>query len=483
MATALLLTVCFTSAALADGDTRGWYGGVDGFYSNLRGSSGSVTTTASSSTPGTPGTPGSAGNTCTLPLPLPTLPLPLYTNGCLLTLIGTGTPAVPGTPGTPGTTAGASTTSSASFSFKGGEGGGISFGYAFDNGFRPEIGLTYSKNDIRSITVNGSPAAISDSSLNAERIMGNLWYDISPSDWIVPYIGGGAGMQHSRYSSPGASASANTFTWQLGAGINFWLAPNVAVSLDYRYVDAKTPKFGPDAGGTTLSTDYVAQQAGLGLKYFFGSGTPPPVATAKKVPEVVYTPPPPPEVVQKCTNVPDNIPKKYLAADGCPLDSDGDGVPDYMDECPHTPAGAKVLPNGCALVGDCRTPKAGEAVDAKGCAVNNSFILKGVNFEFDSARLTPNSKVILSQTAETLKAYPEVDVEVAGYTDDVGTAAYNLGLSERRSNAVKDFLAGSGVEAKRMTPVGYGKSEPLVAGTTPEDRAKNRRVELHVKNN
>src|SRR3546814_15412120 len=77
-----------------------------------------------------------------------------------------------------------------------------------------------------------------------------------------------------------------------------------------------------------------------------------------------------PDALDKCPATPAGV---SVGADGCPLDSDGDGIPDYLDECPHSPPGAKVLPNGCALVGDCRKPRAGEQVDANGCAVEKNF--------------------------------------------------------------------------------------------------------------
>src|SRR3546814_5584251 len=67
----------------------------------------------------------------------------------------------------------------------------------------------------------------------------------------------------------------------------------------------------------------------------------------------------------------------------------------------HSPPGAKVLPNGCALVGDCRKPRPGEQVDANGCAVEQNFVLRGVKFEFDSDRLTAEAKRILDQVAVT----------------------------------------------------------------------------------
>ncbi|MGH8446289.1 MAG: OmpA family protein, partial [Solimonas sp.] len=141
---------------------------------------------------------------------------------------------------------------------------------------------------------------------------------------------------------------------------------------------------------------------------------------------------------------------------------------------------AKVLPNGCALVGDCRKPRPGEQVDANGCAIDKNFILKGVKFEFDSDRLTKEAQRILDQVATTLGAYPNVNVEVEGHTDSIGSDSYNLGLSERRAIAVKKYLADHAVSAKRMTPVGYGETRPIDSNETETGRENNRRVELHV---
>ncbi|MDP3857607.1 MAG: thrombospondin type 3 repeat-containing protein [Stagnimonas sp.] len=186
-----------------------------------------------------------------------------------------------------------------------------------------------------------------------------------------------------------------------------------------------------------------------------------------------------PDYLDKCPDSPKDIP---TGKDGCPLDSDGDGIPDYLDECPNTPPGLKVLPNGCALKGDCRRPRPGEAVDKKGCALDQRFILRGVKFEFDSDVLTEPSKEILAEVAVTLLSYPDVKVDVEGHTDDVGTDAYNLGLSERRSNVVKRFLTDNGVSAGNLKPVGYGESVPIDTNLSEAGRDNNRRVEFKVTN-
>ncbi|WP_052378581.1 OmpA family protein [Polycyclovorans algicola] len=185
-----------------------------------------------------------------------------------------------------------------------------------------------------------------------------------------------------------------------------------------------------------------------------------------------------PDLFDKCPDTPADAPTDE---DGCPIDSDGDGIADYLDECPNTPPGLAVLPDGCALEGDCRRPRPGEAVDERGCAVDRNFILRGVKFEFDSAILTTEAKQILDRVSETLRAYPNVKVELGGHTDSIGSASYNLGLSERRSIAVKEYLISKRVPGERMTPVGYGVSRPIADNATESGREENRRVELSVR--
>ena len=87
---------------------------------------------------------------------------------------------------------------------------------------------------------------------------------------------------------------------------------------------------------------------------------------------------------------------------------------------------------------------------------------------------------ILDEAAKTLKEYGDVTVSVNGYTDSIGTDAYNQALSMRRANAVKEYLERQGVPASRMTVRGFGESNPVASNATPEGRAQNRRVELIV---
>ncbi len=199
-----------------------------------------------------------------------------------------------------------------------------------------------------------------------------------------------------------------------------------------------------------------------------------------------------PDYMDKCPGTPDGV---EVDASGCPIDSDHDGVPDYLDKCPGTPAGVKVDAAGCPLDSDhdgvpdyldkCPDTPAGTKVDATGCPVapvfapgKKSLILEGVNFETGKADLTPDSRAILDKVAESLKAYPEIKVEVQGHTDNRGTKALNTKLSQARAEAVRDYLTSKGVVAAQLTAKGYGPSRPIADNKTDAGRAKNRRVEL-----
>jgi outer membrane protein OmpA-like peptidoglycan-associated protein len=104
-----------------------------------------------------------------------------------------------------------------------------------------------------------------------------------------------------------------------------------------------------------------------------------------------------------------------------------------------------------------------------------------VLFAFDSAELTPAGKAVLDEHLATLQAHPELKVEIAGHTCNIGPESYNQGLSERRAKSVYNYYLSKGIAADRMTAIGYGETRPAFPNDTEEDRAKNRRVELTFK--
>jgi len=107
--------------------------------------------------------------------------------------------------------------------------------------------------------------------------------------------------------------------------------------------------------------------------------------------------------------------------------------------------------------------------------------ISGVLFDVGKADLRPNAMVILDKAIATLKANPNVRVEVASHTDSDGTDASNQALSERRAKVVYDYLVKNGIAANRLQgPTGYGSKRPVASNATPEGKAKNRRTELNI---
>ncbi|MGH8161294.1 MAG: OmpA family protein, partial [Gammaproteobacteria bacterium] len=115
---------------------------------------------------------------------------------------------------------------------------------------------------------------------------------------------------------------------------------------------------------------------------------------------------------------------------------------------------------------------------AKSCTV----AVYGIHFDFNKATLRPDSTPVLKQVLALLQGDPTLQLEIGGNTDNVGTKAYNLTLSDQRAKAVEDWLVTHGIAASRLTAQGYGETRPLVPNTSPQNRAKNRRVELKRKN-
>ncbi len=111
----------------------------------------------------------------------------------------------------------------------------------------------------------------------------------------------------------------------------------------------------------------------------------------------------------------------------------------------------------------------------------SSIILHGVEFEFNSAKLKIESYPVLDDAARILTMHPEIDVEVQGHTDHIGSDEYNLKLSQKRAEAVRDYLIDKHmIEPVRLIPVGYGERKPIADNSTEEGRQKNRRVEFLI---
>src|SRR5258708_4872902 len=110
--------------------------------------------------------------------------------------------------------------------------------------------------------------------------------------------------------------------------------------------------------------------------------------------------------------------------------------------------------------------------------VGERIILEGVNFETAKTTLLPGAMKILDQVAASLQGYPNAEVAIHGHTDNVGGAKYNQKLSLERAEAVKAYLVTKGITASRIATKGFGFTKPVADNSSPEGRAKNRRIEF-----
>jgi outer membrane protein OmpA-like peptidoglycan-associated protein len=110
--------------------------------------------------------------------------------------------------------------------------------------------------------------------------------------------------------------------------------------------------------------------------------------------------------------------------------------------------------------------------------IGKAVVLKGITFEFNSAAITPESEQTLLEALEDLKNNPDITVEIAGHTDEIGSDEYNRKLSLMRADAVKQWLTKRGIQDNRLKTTGYGKDKPVAPNDTPENRKLNRRIEF-----
>lgn len=149
---------------------------------------------------------------------------------------------------------------------------------------------------------------------------------------------------------------------------------------------------------------------------------------------------------------------KEVVREVAPIDSDGDGIPDSIDECPNTLSGVRT--------------------DNRGCAIGQTLTIENIEFDFNKATLTANSNAILDLATKFLNSQDNLRVVIAGHTDNVGSAPYNQRLSEARARSVMQALIARGIAANRLKTIGLGDSFPRAENATQEGRDRNRRVEF-----
>jgi len=209
-----------------------------------------------------------------------------------------------------------------------------------------------------------------------------------------------------------------------------------------------------------------------------------------------------PDGVDRCPNTPTGA---KVDATGCPVDSDNDGVPDGIDQCPNTPAGIKVDAHGCSTDSDndgvpddkdlCPNTLPNVKVDSDGCPIElnekeTELLDKGrittreIHFETAKWDILPESRPVLDDIGKVLIQWPQLKIEIGGHTDARGSVAYNQDLSQKRAQAVLDYLLANfpQINREQYTAKGYGELKPVASNKTVEGMAKNRRVEFKVLN-
>ena len=182
---------------------------------------------------------------------------------------------------------------------------------------------------------------------------------------------------------------------------------------------------------------------------------------------------------------------------GCPVpDTDKDGVNDELDKCPTVAGLARY--QGCPIPdtdGDGINDEEDKCINDKGpasnfgCPVINEEIIKKVNraaqnifFATASDKLLAKSFPKLNEVVTILQDNPSFKVQIDGHTDDVGKDEYNHTLSHNRAASVRAYLVSKGIDESRLSSTGYGETKPIADNTTAAGRAKNRRVEMTLRN-
>ena len=161
--------------------------------------------------------------------------------------------------------------------------------------------------------------------------------------------------------------------------------------------------------------------------------------------------------------------------------SDGTVVRDSNKDCVRSSDKTDVLLEECGY----KKPEAKaepkvEVAVVKEDKVIETIVINDIQFGFDSAELNAADKAKLDDVAARLKQYDGNQMTITGYTDTSGPEDYNMKLSERRANAVADYLAASGANRSNMTVRGMGEANPVADNSTRDGRKRNRRVEVEV---
>ncbi|MFD2872165.1 OmpA family protein [Mucilaginibacter ximonensis] len=302
---------------------------------------------------------------------------------------------------------------------------------------------------------------------------------------------GGVGYEQYQATSTLANGSTvlaakdKSFYFPVGAGIKFQLSQGVNLDLGYTVHFSNADNVdGYAANGNNDKYGY----AHAGLEFALGAKSKPQMAAHNPVASMRH------EYVVAEQNLQSEVDaqkaqnaqlrsdldatKASLAATNANLakftaDEDGDGVPDFFDKCPGTPAGVKVDGSGCPLP---VAPPAKVIITEEDRRIVREAI-KNLEFDFGKATIRAHSYPTLERVARLL-IDKNFSLKLAGHTDNVGSDDANMRLSKDRAESVKSFLVSKGANPSRIEATGYGETQPIASNKTAKGRQMNRRVEF-----
>lgn len=323
-------------------------------------------------------------------------------------------------------------------------------------------------------------------------------YSFTSINWLwrrnilIPYFSLGAGM--AGYAPTMTSVAGGTITAKagggeihelaipVGAGCKFNVSPGVNIDLGYRmyFLDADNLDGTERVPGHKDRFSYGY----AGIEFALGPRTKPQLAVDNPVYDLHR------QIAAENNELHDRLIAETQAAedaikaklaqvtalqeqvDKMKADADGDGVSDYFDKCPNTPAGVKVDGSGCPLD---TTPHVLQITEEDRRIVREA--IQNLEFDFGKASIRPSSYPSLDRVAAILVT-KHFSLKLAGHTDNVGSPSRNMRLSKDRAESVKAYLVSRGANPSTIEATGYGQTQPITSNRAEAGRQKNRRVEF-----